>query len=189
MFDHAIDLKEGSEPPWGPVYPMSQYQLNTLKTYLDEMLAQGKIRHSQSPAGAPILFVPKPDGRLRLCVDNRQLNKLTILDKYPLPLMSELRDRVAGAKIFTKLDLKDGYHLIRIKKGDEWKTAFRTRYGQYEYKVMPFGLVNAPATFQRMMNKILREFLDQEVVVYLDDILIYSKTHAEHVAMVKKVLS
>jgi len=188
-FDHAIDLKEGSEPPWGPVYPMSQYQLNTLKTYLDEMLAQGKITHSQSPAGAPILFVPKPDGGLRLCMDYRQLNKLTILDKYPLPLMSELRDRVAGATIFTKLDLKDGYHLIRIKKGDEWKTAFRTRYGQYEYKGMPFGLVNAPATFQRMMNKILREFLDQGVVVYLDDILIYSKTHAEHVAMVKKVLS
>jgi len=105
-FDHAIDLKEGSEPPWGPVYPMSQYQLNTLKTYLDEMLAQGKITHSQSPAGAPILFVPKPDGRLRLCVDYRQLNKLTILDKYPLPLMSELRDRVAGATIFTKLDLR-----------------------------------------------------------------------------------
>jgi len=89
-FDHAIALKEGSEPPWGPVYPMSQYQLNTLKTYLDEMFAQGKITHSQSPAGAPILFVPKPDGRLQLCVDYRQLNKLTILDKYPLPLMSEL---------------------------------------------------------------------------------------------------
>jgi len=135
------------------------------------------------------LFVPKPDGRLRLCVDYQQLNKLTILDKYPLPLMSELQDRVAGATIFMKLERKDGYHLIRIKKGDEWKTAFRTRYGQYEYKVMPFGLVNAPATFQRMMNKILREFLNQGVVVYLDDILIYSKTHGEHVAMVKKVLS
>jgi len=188
-FDYAIDLKEGSEPPWGPVYPMSQYQLNTLKTYLDEMLAQGKIMHSQSPAGAPILFVPKPDGHLRLCVDYRQLNKLTILDKSPLPLMSELRDRVAGTTIFTRLDLKDGYHLIRIREGDEWKTAFRTRYGQYEYKVMPFGLVNAPATFQCMMKKILPEFLDQGVVVYLNDILIYSKTHAEHVAMVKKVLS
>jgi len=103
--------------------------------------------------------------------------------------MSELRDRVVGTPIFTKLDLKDGYDVIRIKKGDEWKKAFRTWYGQYEYKVMPFGLVNAPATFQHMMNKILREFLDQGVVEYLDDILIYSKTHAEHVAMVKKVLT
>jgi len=167
MFDHVIDLKQGSEPPWRPVYPMSQYQVNTLKTYLDEMLAQGKITHSQSPPGAPILFVPKPDGHLRLCVGYRQLNKLMILDKYPLPFMSELRDRGAGAQIFTKLDLKDSYHLIRIKKGDEWKTAFRTRYGQYEYKVMPFGLVNAPATFQRRMNKILHEFLYQGVVVYL----------------------
>ena len=144
-FHHAIDFKEGSEPPWGPIYPMSQYQLNTLKTYLDAMLAQGKITHSQSPAGAPILFVPKPDGRLRLCVNYRQRNKLTILDKYPLPLMSDLQDQVAGATIFMKRDLNDGYHLIRIKKGDEWKRAFRIRYRQYEYKVMPFGLVNAPA--------------------------------------------
>ena len=135
------------------------------------------------------MFVPKPDGRLRLCGDYRQLNKLTLLDKYPLPLMSELRDRVVGGTIFMKLDLQDGYHLIRIKNGEEWKTAFRTRYGQYEYKVMSFRLVNAPATFQLMMNKILREFLNQGVVVYLDDILIYSKTHAEPVAMVKKVLS
>ena len=103
--------------------------------------------------------------------------------------MSELRDQVAGATIFPKLDLKDSYHLIMIQKGDKSKTAFRTRYGQYQYRVIPFGWVNAPATFQRMMNKILREFLDQGVVVYLDDIHIYSRTHAEHVAMVKKVLS
>jgi len=101
--------------------------------------------------------------------------------------MTELRQRVAGATIFTKLDLKDGYHLIRIKKGDVWKTAFRTRYGHYEYKVMPFGLVNAPATFQAMMNTILRELLDHGVVVYLDDILIYSKTIEEHKALVKQV--
>ena len=154
-FDHAIDLKERATPPWGPIYPMSAYQQEELNKYLEKMLAQGKIVHSKSPAGAPIVFVPKPDGKLRLCVDYRQLNKLTILNKYPLPLMSELRERVAGATIFTKLDVKDGYHLIRIRKGDEWKTAFRTRYGYYEYKVMPFGPVNAPATFQAMMNHIL----------------------------------
>jgi len=102
--------------------------------------------------------------------------------------MDELRDRVAGAKVFTKLDLKDGYHLIRMRKGDEHKTAFCTRYGQYEYKVMPFGLVNAPATFQTMMNKILREFLDHGVVIYLDDILIYSENIDDHIKLVQKVL-
>jgi len=126
-FDHAIDLKNGATPPWGPIYPMSAYQLEELNKYLHKMLAEGKIVHSKSPAGAPILFVPKPDRRLRLCMDYRQVNKLTILNKYPLPLMTELRERVAGATIFTKLDLKDGYHLIRIKKGDQWKTVFRTR--------------------------------------------------------------
>ena len=136
------------------------------------MLAEGTIVQSKSPAAAPILFVPKPEGRLRLCMDYRQLNKLTILNKYPLPLMTELRERVAGARVFTKLDLKDGCHLIRIRKGDEWRTAFRTRYGHYEYKVMPFGLVNAPATLQAMMNTISREFLDHRVVEYLDDIII-----------------
>jgi len=113
---------------------------------------------------------------------------LTILNKYPLPRMPELRERVAGATIFTKLDLKDGYHLIRIKKGDEWKTSFRTRYGHYEYKVMLFELVNAPATFQAMMKSILRDFLDHWVVLYLDDILIYSKTVEQYEGLVKQVL-
>jgi len=168
---------------------MSQYQLNVLAEYLAEMLKQGKIVHSQSPAGAPILFVPKPDGRLRLYFDYRQLTKLTILNKYPLPLMSELRNRVAGAKILRKINLKDRYHLIRIRAGDKWKTVLRTPYGHYEYKVMPFGLVNAPATFQAMMNKILREFFGHGVGVYLDDILIYSENYEEHVELVKKVLA
>ena len=153
------------------------------------MLAEGKIVHSKSVAGAPIVFDPKPDGRLRLCVDYHQLNQLTILNKHPLPLMTELRERVAGATIFSKLDLKDCYHLIRIKKGDEWKTAFRTRYGNYEYKVMPFDLVTAPATFPAMMNTILREFLDHRVVVYLDEILIDSKPMEGDEAMVKQVLA
>jgi len=188
-FDHPIDLKKGAEAPWGPIYPMSQYQLKALAAYLPDMHKQGKIGHSKSPAGAPILFVPKPDGRLQLCVDYRQLNKLTILNKYPLPLMSELRDRVAGAQIFCKIELKDNYHHIHIQAGEEWKTAFRTRFGHYEYKVMPFGLVNAPATFQAMMNMILREFLDHGVIVYLDDILIYSENYEEHVELVKKVVA
>jgi len=187
-FDHVIDLKPDTQPPWGPIYPLSQKQLEALRKYLDDMLKQGKISPSKSPAGAPILFVPKPDGRLRLVVDYRGLNKVTVHNKYLIPLMMELRDQIRDAQIFTKLDLKDVFHLIRIRKGYEWKTAFRTRYGHYQYRVMPFGLVNTPATFQTMMNEILREFLDQGVVVYIDDILIYSQTLEEHIILVRKVL-
>jgi len=186
-FEHAIDLKPHTQPPWGLIYPLSQKQLEALRKYLDEMIKQGKISPRKSPAGVPILFVPKPDGRLKLVVDYRGLNKVTIHNKYPIPLMTELRDQGRDAQIFTKLDLKDGFHLIRVRKGDEWKTAFRTRYGHYQYPVMPFGLVNAPATFQTMMNEILRDFLDQGVVVYIDDILIYSKTVEEHIILVRKV--
>src|ERR1700738_3104482 len=141
------------------------------------MLKTGKIRPSKSPAGSPILFVPKPNGRgLRLCVDYRGLNKITVLNRYPLPLIHELRDRVCGAKLFSKIDLKTGFNLIRIKQGDEWKTAFRTRYGLYEYLVMPFGLANAPATFQNMMNDIFRDLIDRGVLIYMDDFLIYTTT-------------
>ena len=153
-FDHAIDLKPDTRPPWGPIYSLSQKQLEAPRQYLDDMLKQGKIFPSKSPVGAPILFVPKPDGRLRLVVDYCGLNKITVYNKYPISLMTEFRDQVRDRQIFTKLDLKDGFHLIRIRKRDEWKTAFRTRYGHYQYRVMPFGLVNAPATFQTMMNEI-----------------------------------
>ena len=188
-FDHAIDMVEGKEPPWGPIYVLSEKDLEVLGTYLDDMLHSGKIRPSKSLAGAPILFVPKKEGRgLRFCVDYRGLNKVTILNRYPLLLMNELRDRVCGAKISKKLDLKSGYNLIRIKEGDEWKTAFRTRYGLFEYKVMPFGLANAPATFQNMMNEIFRDMINLGVVIYLDDILIYSENEQDHVALVKRVL-
>ena len=152
-FHHAIDMVEGKEPPWGPIYAVSENELEVLRTYLDDMLRSGKLRPSKSSAGASILFVPKKEGRGQsLCVDYRGLNKLTILNRYPLPLMNELHDRVRGAKIFTKLDLKCGYNFIQIKEGDEWKTAFRTRYSLFEYKVMPFGLANAPVTFQNMIN-------------------------------------
>ena len=188
-FDHAIDLKEGAQAPWGPIYTLSEVELEALKEYLEDMLRTGKIRPSKSAAGAPILFVPKPHGQgLRLCVDYQGLNKVTVMNRYPLPLMNELRNRVQGAKVFTKIDLMWGYNLIRIKEGDEWKTAFRTRYGLYEYLVMPFGLANAPATFQNMINEVLRELFDQWVVAYMDDILIYSATEEEHVHIVTSVL-
>ncbi|KAK1911204.1 hypothetical protein P3342_011806 [Pyrenophora teres f. teres] len=134
------------------------------------------------------MFVPKKDGKLRLCVDYRKLNDITIKNRYPLPNITELRDRLSRAKIFTALDLRDGYYLIRIAKGEEWKTAFRSRYGHYEYTVMPFGLTNAPATFQELINNVLRAHLDIFVIAYLDDILVYSETLEDHVEHVKTVL-
>jgi len=187
-FDHAIDLKPDTQPPWGPIYLLSENQLQALREYLAKMLKEGKILPTKSPAGAPILFIPKPGGKLRLVVDYRGLNKVMIYNKYPIPLMSELHDQVHDETIFTKLDLKDSFHLIRIRKSDKLKTAFQTRYGLYEYRVMPFGLVNTPATFLAMMNEILNEFLDRGVVNYIDDILICSKSLEQHQILVRKVL-
>ena len=135
------------------------------------------------------MFVPKPNGKgLRLCVDYRALNRIMIPNRYPLPLMQELQDRVQGAKWFTKLDLKNGFNLIRIREGDEWKTAFRTRYGLYEFQVMPFGLTNALSTFQDMMNHVFSDMIDLGLLVYMDDFLIYAKTEEEHDQRVKEVL-
>jgi hypothetical protein len=187
-YDCAIDLQDGAQPPFGPIYNLSQNELTTLREYIDENLAKNFIRHSKSPAGAPILFVKKKDGSLRLCVDYRGLNKVTVKNRYPLPLISGLLDQLGQAKIYTKIDLRGAYNLVRIKEGDEWKTAFRTRYGHFEYNVMPFGLTNAPAIFQHLMNDIFREYLDRFVVCYLDDILIYSKNIEEHEEHVKMVL-
>src|SRR5437588_12919396 len=186
-YDHKIELQPDTTPPFGPIYPLSEKELKALREYLEEMLAAGKIRRSGSPAAAPILFVPKPDGTLRLCIDYRGLNKITIKIRYPLPLMNELRDRLGKAKFFTKLDLKNGFYLLRIAKGDEWKTAFRCRYGLYEYTVMPFKLCNAPSTFQSMINDIFHDLLDEGVVVYLDDILIYNEDEEAHIELVRRV--
>jgi hypothetical protein len=160
-YDHAIDLKDGEQPPWGPMYPLNETELQALRDYLKEMLELGKIRPSKSPTAAPIIFVPKAHGRgLRLCVDYRGLNKVTIANRYPLPIMSELQDRVRGPKIFTKIDLKNGYNLIWIKPGDEWKTAFKTRYGLYEYTVMPFGLSNLPKHDESHFSRFARSRID-----------------------------
>lgn len=189
--DHAIPLLEGAQPPFGPIYPLSQDELSVLSDYIKTNLENGFIRPSTSPAGAPILFVKKKDGSLRLCVDYRGLNKVTIKNRYPLPLINEMLDRLSSASVFTKLDIRNAYHRIRIHEGDEWKTAFRTRYGHFEYQVMPFGLTNAPGSFQGLINDVLREYLDQFVVVYLDDILIFSNdptSHQEHVKLVLEKL-
>ena len=187
--EHAINLTEGKEPPWGPIYPLGEHELATLRQYLTEAQESGRVRRSKSSAGAPILFTPKTDGSLRLCVDYRGLNAVTEKDRTPLPLMSEMFDRLKGAKYFTKLDLKDAYHRIRIRRGDEWKTAFRTRYGHFEYVVMPFGLANAPATFQAYMERSMEGLVDWICIVYMDDILIYGgDTLEEHQECVRQVL-
>jgi len=188
-YNCKIDLKEGETAPWGPIYPLLENELQTLREWLKEMLRTGKIRRSTSPAGSCILFVPKPNGRgLRLCVDYQAFNRITIPNRYCLLLMQDLQDRVQGARWFTKLDLKNGFNRIRIREGNVWKTAFRTRYGLYEFQVIPFGLTNTPSTFQDMMNHIFSDMIDLGLLVYMDNFLIYPKTEEEHNQRVKEVL-
>ena len=188
--EHAIDLEDGKQPPYGPIYSLGPVELETLKTYIETHLKTGFIRPSKSPAGAPILFDKKPDGSLRLCVDYRGLNNLTIKNRYPLPLIGESLDRLGQAKRFIQLDLTSAYYRMRIKEGDEWKTAFQTRYGHFEYQVIPFGWFNAPASFQGYINKIMAEKLDIFIIVYLDDILIYTEDQGQgHVEVVQWVLN
>lgn len=188
-FDHQIPLYEGEMPPFGTIYGLSKLELDALKENIDENLAKGFIRPSQSPAAAPILFVKKKDGSLRLCVDYRGLNKVTIKNRNPLPLILEMLDRLSTAKYYTTIDLRNAYYQVRIAEGDEWKTAFRTKYGLFEYLVMPFGLTNAPSTFQHLINHVFHDMLDKFVIAYLDDILIFSDTKEEHEKHVKQVLA
>jgi hypothetical protein len=187
-YDHTIDLEPGAKAPWGPIYNLSELELTTLRESLDDLLDKGFIRASSSPAGAPVLFSKKKDSALRLCVDFCGLNRITIKNRYPIPLVNNIMDRLHNAKVFSKIDLRAGYHNVRIREGDEWKTAFHTCYGSFEYLVMPFGLTNAPATFQRFMNDIFADMVDLFVVVYLDDILIFSDNIDEHRDHVRRVL-
>ena len=186
--DHEILLEPGAKPPFLPIYHLSPRELEEVKAQLTHLIESGYIQPSKSPYGAPIIFVPKPGGKLRMCVDYRQLNSLTVKNRYPLPRIDELLDRLHGSSVFTKLDLQSGYWQIRIKPEDIPKTAFRTRYGHFEWKVLPFGLTNAPATFQALMNKILQPYLDKFCVVYLDDILIFSRSPEEHMQHLQLVL-
>ena len=193
-FDHKIELikdTDGKEPelPWGPLYGMTVDELLVLRKTLTEYLDKGYIRASRSPAAAPVLFAKKPGGGLRFCVDYRALNRITRKDRYPIPLISETLNRIAKAKYLTKLDVIAAFHKIRIEKGQEYLTAFRTRYGQFEWIVTPFGLTGAPATFQRFVNHVLRDFLDDFCSAYLDDILIFTNgSRSQHRKQVRMVL-
>ncbi|XP_062403850.1 uncharacterized protein LOC134094368 [Sardina pilchardus] len=187
-YDCAIDLLPGAFPPRGRIFSLASTETKAMEEYITASLEAGIIRPSSSPAGAGFFFVGKKDGGLRPCIDYRGLNKVTVRNRYPLPLMSSAFELLQGATTFTKLDLRNAYHLVRIREGDEWKTAFNTPTGHYEYLVMPFGLTNAPAVFQALINDVLRDWLNKSVFVYLDDILIFSKSLHEHVHQVRLVL-
>ena len=172
-------------------YRMAPTELKELKSQLQELLDKGFIRPSVSPWGEPVLFMKKKDGTLRMCIDYRPINKVTVKNKYPLPRIEDLFYQLKEAGIFSKIDLRSGYYQLKVKEGDVMKIAFRTRYGHYEFLVMPFGLTNAPTTFMDLMNRVFRPYVDKFVVVFIDDILVYSKDaqkHEQHLRIVLEVL-
>ena len=189
--EFTIDLIPGTEPISIPPYRMAPAELRELKAQLEELLSKGFIRSSISPWGAPVLFVKKKNGSLRLCIDYRQLNRVTIRNQYPLPRIDGLFDQLQGSRVNSKIDLRSGYHQLRVQDSDVPKTAFKTRYRHYEFLVMPFGLTNAPAAFMDLMNRVFQPYLDRFVIVFIDDILVYSSSseeHSEHLRIVLQTL-
>ncbi|GJW95188.1 putative nucleotidyltransferase, ribonuclease H [Tanacetum coccineum] len=178
--EFRIDLIHGATPVAKLSYRLAPSEMQELSEQLQELQDKGFIRPSHSPWGAPVLFVKKKDGSFRMCIDYRELNKLTIKNRYPLPRIDDLFDQLQGARYFSKIDLRSGYHQLRVHDDDISKTAFRTRYGNFEFTVMPFRLTNAPAVFMDLMNRVCKLYLDKFVMVFIDDILIYSKTKEDH---------
>ena len=188
IYDHSIPLLPNAVPVNSRPYRYSPHHKDEIERQVKEMLQAGLIVPSCSPFASPVLLIQKKDGSWRFCVDYRRLNELTIKNRFPMPIMEEILEELAGSHYFTKLDMRSGYHQVKIKPEDEHKTAFKTHHGHYQFRVMPFGLKNAPATFQCLMNSILAPFLRKFVMVFLDDILIYSPSLPAHVDHLKQVL-
>src|SRR5260221_2955291 len=187
-YDLQINVEEGAKPVHGPIYSLSPPELVALQAFLEEHTRSGFIRPSKSPWGSPVLIVKKKDGSLHLCMDFHALNRVMEKDCYPLPLISDLLTSPTPARIYSKIDLKHAYHLVCITEGDEPKTTFHTCYGSYEWRVMPFGLSNAPVAFQRFINEVLRDLMDVCTVGYLDNILVYSDSLEDHRDHIHEVL-
>ncbi|GJZ06961.1 putative reverse transcriptase domain-containing protein [Tanacetum coccineum] len=186
--EFQIDLVPGAAPVARAPYRLAPSEMKELFGQLKELSDKGFIRPSSSPWGAPVLFIEKKDGSFRMCIDYRELNKLTVKNRYPLPKMNDLLDQLQGSNIYSKIDLRSGHHKLKVREADISKTAFRTRYGHYEFQVMPFGLTNAPAVFMDLMNRVCKLYLDKFVIVFIDDILIYSKNKKEHKEHLKQTL-
>ena len=189
LWDHAIDVKEGFMPRKGKVYPLSREEREEVREFIKEQLRKGYIRPSKSPQTAPVFFVEKKDGKKRMVQDYRYLNEWTIKNNYPLPLISDVLENIGTKKLFTKMDLRWGYNNVRIKEGDEWKTAFMMLEGSFEPTVMFFGLMNSPATFQAIMNELLRDLINTgKVAVFIDDVIVGMETEEEHDELVAEVI-
>ncbi|GJT53049.1 putative reverse transcriptase domain-containing protein [Tanacetum coccineum] len=186
--EFQIDLIPGAAPVACAPYRLAPSEMQELSNQLQELSNRGFIRPNTLPCGAPVLFVKKKDGSFRMCIDYRELNKLTVKNRYPLPRIDDLFDQLQGSSVYSKIDLRSGYHQLRVRDEDIPKTAFRTRYGHYEFQVMPFGLTNAPAVFMDLMNRVCKPYLDKFVIVFIDDILIYSRNEEEHANHLRIIL-